>query len=185
MTAPPFRGIYPMLYAFFGGAHGIAVLGLATEVGKLSPAERADALSCTAEALASRLPLAVTHRRSNDRETSRCGARRSRPRGRLANHSAPTRDIKEADLLRFFSAVADHVNLPVATQNAPDLIGVGLGTTAIQTMRRNHGNITLLKGEGPVLTIRRIIKESEGTLAVFNGRAGLELTDNLRAGCAA
>ena len=60
MTAPPFRGIYPMLYAFFGGAHGIAVLGLATEVGKLSPAERADALSWTAEALASRLPLAVT-----------------------------------------------------------------------------------------------------------------------------
>jgi len=53
----PFRGIYPILYAFFGpdgrldeaamrkqvrcclagGAHGLAVLGLATEVNKLSP----------------------------------------------------------------------------------------------------------------------------------------------------
>ena len=52
-----FRGVYPMLYAFFGalgrldrgamraqvdycvanGAHGIAALGLGTEVKKLSP----------------------------------------------------------------------------------------------------------------------------------------------------
>ena len=56
----PFRGIYPMLYACFGrddgldralmraqvraavagGTHGVAVLGLATEVGKLSAQER-------------------------------------------------------------------------------------------------------------------------------------------------
>lgn len=55
-SAAPFRGIYPMLYACFGregklerelmraqvraavsgGAHGVAVLGLATEVNKLS-----------------------------------------------------------------------------------------------------------------------------------------------------
>ena len=54
------NGIYPILYAYFtadgrldeaamrkqvrcclaGGAHGIAVLGLATEVNKLSPAEK-------------------------------------------------------------------------------------------------------------------------------------------------
>ncbi len=56
----PFRGIYPMLYAFFdregrldraalraqiehclqSGVHGVAVLGLATEVDKLSGDER-------------------------------------------------------------------------------------------------------------------------------------------------
>ena len=58
--SPRFHGIYPMLYAYFdragaldrhcmrrqvdvavaGGAHGVAVLGLATEVNKLSDAER-------------------------------------------------------------------------------------------------------------------------------------------------
>ena len=42
----------------------------------------------------------------------------------------------------------------------------------------------LLKGEGPVLTIRRSIEALAGALAVFNGRGGLELPDNLRAGCA-
>lgn len=74
------HGIYPMLYAFFradgsldrdamrrqvraalaGGAHGVAVLGLATEVGKLSPDERARLVDWVAEELAGRLPLAVT-----------------------------------------------------------------------------------------------------------------------------
>ena len=60
MAASAFHGIYPILYAFFradggldreamrrqveacvrGGAQGIAALGLATEVQKLSPEER-------------------------------------------------------------------------------------------------------------------------------------------------
>ena len=49
---------------------------------------------------------------------------------------------------------------------------------------RQHPNVSLLKGEGPALTIRRMIEETEGRLTVFNGRGGLELPDNLRAGCA-
>jgi len=63
------HGIYPILYAFFGadgkldrsamrrqaeaciemGAHGIAALGLATEVSKLSSAERHDVMAWLAE----------------------------------------------------------------------------------------------------------------------------------------
>ena len=75
-----FRGIYPILYAFFDdsdrldrvamrrqveacirhGAHGIAILGLATEVGKLSLAERRQLVDWAAEDIAGRVPLAVT-----------------------------------------------------------------------------------------------------------------------------
>src|SRR5258706_9757062 len=74
------RGIYPMLYAFFTqqggldraairsqvqafvahGAHGMAMLGLGTEVNKLSDAERRQLVEWVAEDLAGRLPLAVT-----------------------------------------------------------------------------------------------------------------------------
>ena len=74
------RGIYPMLYAFFNsrgsldrqatrrqvqafvgnGAHGMAVLGLGTEVDKLSDAERRQLVDWVAEDLDGRLPLAVT-----------------------------------------------------------------------------------------------------------------------------
>ena len=76
----PFRGIYAILYAYFGqdgrldeaamrrqircclaaGAHGLAVLGLATEVNKLSPAEKRDIVRWCAEEVAGRVPLAVT-----------------------------------------------------------------------------------------------------------------------------
>ena len=73
-------GTYPMLYAFFGadgavsrpafarqidaavavGAAGVAVLGLATEVGKLSRAKQRQIVEWVAADLRGRLPLAVT-----------------------------------------------------------------------------------------------------------------------------
>ncbi len=203
MTAPEFRGIYPMLYAFFnadgtldrtsierqveacvnGGAHGVAALGLATEIGKLTAEERIDLLAWTADALAGRLPLAVTIAEATV-EGQVSAAQAAQDHGAAwVILQPPSSDISETDLARFFGAVADRVTLPIAIQNAPEYIGAGLGPQAIKTLHQNHSNFRLLKGEGPVLTIRRIIEESDGTLAVFNGRAGLELTDNLRAGC--
>jgi 4-hydroxy-tetrahydrodipicolinate synthase len=59
-----------------------------------------------------------------------------------------------------------------------------LGPDSIRRLKDRRSNFTLLKGEGPVLTIRRVLEAVEGRLAVFNGRGGLELPDNLRAGCA-
>ena len=41
----------------------------------------------------------------------------------------------------------------------------------------------LLKGEGPAVVIRRLIEDTQGAFRVLNGRGGLELPDNLRAGC--
>src|SRR5215831_14416556 len=75
-----FHGIYPMLYAFFNrdgsldraamarqveaciaaGAHGIAVLGLATEVPKLNVTERRQLMESVAADVRGRVPYAVT-----------------------------------------------------------------------------------------------------------------------------
>ena len=75
-----FNGIYPILYAFFDeqgkldrdamrrqaeacvamGAHGVAALGLATEVSKLSETERHDVMAWLAEDVGGRLPIAIT-----------------------------------------------------------------------------------------------------------------------------
>jgi 4-hydroxy-tetrahydrodipicolinate synthase len=78
----------------------------------------------------------------------------------------------------------DQLDMVVAIQNAPEYIGIGLSDDGIDELVRRHDNFTVLKGEGPVLQIRNIIERNGERLAVFNGRAGLELTDNLRAGCA-
>jgi 2-keto-3-deoxy-L-arabinonate dehydratase len=163
----------------------VAVLGLATEVSKLTEVERHALVEWVAADLDGRLPLAVTvfgekpaQQVDFGRHAQACGARwliLQPPRSLGAGDDAP---------LRFFGAIMDRLDIMLAIQNAPEYIGVGLSADGIAALARNHANFTVLKGEGPVLVIREVIERTEGRLAVFNGRAGLELTDNLRAGCA-
>ena len=63
------------------------------------------------------------------------------------------------------------------------IVGVGLSNEGLHTLCRNHANFQLLKGEASALEIADTIEAVDGALRVLNGRGGLELTDNLRAGC--
>jgi 4-hydroxy-tetrahydrodipicolinate synthase len=197
-------GIYPMLYGFFTadgrldeaamtrqveavvrhGAQGCAVLGLGSEVNKLDNGEKRRFLDLVAEVLDGRLPLAVTVSEPTVegqvaflRAAAELGARWAV----LQPPNVPA--ASEAELIRFFGAVAERSALPLAIQNAPQFLGIGLSNPGLATLHRNHPNIALLKAEGPPLTLKRLIEETEGVFRVFNGRAGLELTDSLRAGC--
>jgi 4-hydroxy-tetrahydrodipicolinate synthase len=200
----PIHGIYPILYAFFDregrldraamkaqveacvkhGAHGLAVLGLATETYKLQTPERRHVLEWAAEDLAGRIPLAVTIA-----EPSVAGqiefARAAKSLGAtwVILQPPPAPGLAEIEYVRFFGAVAEKCELPIAVQNAAGLIAVALSNAGLATLNRNHPNVSLLKGEGPVIAIQRLIEETQGVFRIFNGRAGLELTDNLRAGC--
>lgn len=199
------HGIYPMLYAFFNasggldrtgtrrqvqafvanGAHGMAVLGLGTEVNKLADAERRQLVDWVAEELGGRLPLAVTvNAPTVDAQVEFAKFARSRGASWVILQPPPDRGVPEEFFIRFFGAVADRVDLPVAVQNAPEYLGVGLTPAGVKTLAQNHPNFRILKGEGPALTIRQVIEATGDSVAVFNGRGGLELIDNLRAGCA-
>jgi len=198
-------GIWPILYAFFGadgrldraamrrqvsacvagGAAGIAVLGLATEVAKLSTDERRALVEWLAEDLAGRLPFAVTifgatveAQVEAAAHAAACGAAWVI----LQPPRAPA--MGEAELARFFAAVIRRAKIPVGIQNAPEYLGVGLGPAAIALLAREEENFTVLKGEAPATLIAEIVAATDGRLAVFNGRGGLELPDNFRAGCA-
>jgi dihydrodipicolinate synthase/N-acetylneuraminate lyase len=198
------RGIVPMQYAFFrgdgrldldafglqveaclrAGAPGIAILGLATEVGKLAPDERSAILEAAAAATAGHAPLSVTvfgqtpeEQIAFVREAERAGA------ASVVLQPPRIAGIGESELQRFFGRVIDAAGIPAGIQNAPEYIGIGLGVDAIAALRRNHPNFRVLKAEGSAMLVRRTIEETGGALAVLNGRAGLELPDNLRAGC--
>ena len=141
------HGIYPILYAFYAedgtlnrdamhaqvnacidaGAHGIAVLGLITEVAALSVVERETIIEWAAEDIAGRVPLAVTiagdtpeAQLSLSKRAVDVGAnwlilqppKASQPSGR--------------ELMRFFARVMDGVEVPVGIQNFPEVLGVGL-----------------------------------------------------------
>ena len=83
----------------------------------------------------------------------------------------------------FFGAVADASPLPVAIQNAPQYIGVGLSGAGLDRLSRRHPNVRLLKAEGSALETRALIELTEGRMGVFQGRGGMEFTDVMRAGC--
>ncbi len=198
-------GIYAMQFAFFGadgapdreamrrqvngcidmGADGIAILGLGTEVNKLSTDERRTLVEWAVEDIAGRVPLCVTIA-ENSAAGQRAFARFAENAGTawLVLQPPQVRGVPEAEYIRFFSDAAEDIAVPFGIQNAPEFTGIGVSNAAIVELARRHANFRVLKGEGPALLIRRTIEETAGKLAVFNGRAGLELTDNLRAGCA-
>lgn len=199
------HGIYPMVYAFFNsqggldreatrrqvracvanGAHGMAVLGLGTEVNKLADGERRQLVDWVAEELAGRLPLAVTvNAPTVEAQVEFASFARSRGASWVILQPPPERGVPEAFFVRFFGTVADQVDLPVAVQNAPDYLGVGLTPAGVRLLANSHPNFRILKGEGPAIAIRELIEHAGDAVTVFNGRGGLELTDNLRAGCA-
>jgi 4-hydroxy-tetrahydrodipicolinate synthase len=200
-----FKGVYPMLYAFFdaagrldrgamraqveycvaSGAHGIAALGLGTEVSKLEAAERRLVMEWAAADLAERLPLAITVFGATTEEQI-AFVRMAAERGAdwVILQPPQTGDpITEDLLVDFFGAVADAAPVPVAIQNAPQYIGVGLSSGGLDRLSRDHPNVRLLKAEGSALDTRALIELTEGRMAVFQGRGGLEFIDVMRAGC--
>lgn len=85
--------------------------------------------------------------------------------------------------MRFLERIADAVSVPVAIQNAPEYLGTSLSNAGLRELNRQHPNIAILKAEGSTTYINGLIEETEGVFYVFNGRGGLEFTDNIRAGC--
>jgi len=199
-----FHGIYPILYAFFDahgaplreplaaqveaavrrGAHGVAILGLATETNKLDVAERRRVMDWTAEALRGRLPLAVTVAEpSVHGQAAFVHAAKDAGADWVILQPPAAATMGERELMRFFGAVADSTDLPVALQNAAQFLGVGVSNAGLATLHKQHPNVCLLKGEAPAQVIEQLVADTEGVYRVFNGRGGMELPECLRAGC--
>jgi 2-keto-3-deoxy-L-arabinonate dehydratase len=200
-----FHGIYPMIYAFFGsdgsldreamrrqteayvasGVHGIAILGIVTEYNKLDVNERRQVIEWTAEDLRGRLPLAVTvNEMSVPGQIEMVRLAAEVKADWVILQPPPVKNVSEGELVAFLGAVAEKATLPVAIQNNPMNLDIWLSNSALKTLGRNHANITLLKGEGTIDYVRRLIDETDGVFRVFNGRGGLELPSSMRLGCA-
>ncbi len=200
-----FHGIYPMIYTFFdhagridrqalkrqldacvaGGVHGIAILGIVTEFNKLDVNERRQLVEWTAEDLAGRVPLAVTiNELSVHGQIEMAKAAADARADWIILQPPPIKNVPESELVEFLGRVADASTLPVAIQNNPMNLDVWLSNAGLKTLNRNHPNITLLKGEGPIEYVRRMMDETNGVFRVFNGRGGLELPSSIRLGCA-
>lgn len=198
-----FRGIYPVLYAFYdrqgridpgamrsqvehcieAGAHGITVLGLVTEVSKLSTAERRQVVAEVGRAIGGRVGYAVTVA-EQDVDGQIAFVREA------AHHGAdwailqppPGRGHDDTSLSRHFGAIADASPLPVAIQNNPVNLDSGLSPDGLVALVRAHPNIKLLKAEGHSLDIARALEMLGDAVDAFGGHGGLEFPTLMRSG---
>jgi 2-keto-3-deoxy-L-arabinonate dehydratase len=199
-----FHGIYPMLYTFYdangaldrraferqveaciaSGVHGIALLGIVGEYNKLNVGEKLQIVEWTMEAVRGRVPVAVTV--SEPSKSGQIQFARAvlplRPDWLILQPPA-IRNVPEREFVRLFGAVAEVVDLPIAIQNNPVNLDIVLSASSLLDLQRQHPNVCILKGEGPILYVRRLIEDTQGAFRVFNGRGGLELPSSVLAGC--
>ena len=200
-----FSGIWPVLYSFFRedgnldrtamryqvqsclaqNIQGLAVLGLATEVHKLSSDEQCTILEWALEDLQGRLPLAVTVS-GPDASTQLKFAQKASDLGAswLILQPPSRRPLSEEECFEHFSEVMNSIQLPIAIQNAPEYLGVGLSIPKIVELNQRHSHFKLLKGEGSAVEVEQLVKALKSRMQIFNGRGGIEQVDSLRAGCA-
>lgn len=202
VARPCVDGVHTVLYALFSGdgtldagamraqtqavrdsgVKGITVLGLATEVQKLSPAEQRHLIEIVAPETGD-LPLSVTLTGGSvtaQREMARValdhGARW------LILQPPAVGTYPGATYLEFFLAVAEGFDLRVAVQNAPQYLGRGLSRDDILLLRDRNPNFDVIKAEAPSVDLARLAQAAGDRIDILNGRGGLELLDCLRAG---
>lgn len=198
------RGIHAILYALFdgdekldrhamrrqtdicikAGVHGLAALGLATEVSKLSEAERFTVMDWLAEDRTPAIPLCFTIYGASVAEQTRQIRHAEKAGADWVILQPPMVGAYAArEYIDFFIRVANSTALPVGIQNAPAFLGRSLTSADMIELNKHAPNVMVIKGEGPVVDIANLIAATENKFAVLNGRAGLEFTDNLKAGC--
>ena len=200
--AQVFPGIHCVLYAMFdanerldraamalqvaylraAGADGITVLGLATEVGKLSFDERCDVISW-ARNDAPDLPLSVTIAGNSVAEQLALAAVAERAGADWLILQPPIAgSYSAAEYVDFFARVGSATRLPFAIQNAPQYLGRSLSDDDIVALRARCPGFTQIKSETGATDLHGLIARLGRDIAVLNGRGGLEMTDCLRAG---
>lgn len=197
------RGVHAIVYALFdeqerldrdamrcqvqiclgAGVAGIAALGLATEVAKLSFIERQTLMGWVAEDVGAKIPLGFTITGASVAEQIAMVHHAEGVGADWLILQPPAVGTYSAEeYLGFFGRVMRSTALPVAIQNAPQYLGRGLSDHDITRLRDAHANFTLIKSESSAADAAKLIALARG-LKVFNGRGGLEMVDCLDAGC--
>ena len=195
-------GIYPMLYAFFDDrgvlrqdpfrrqvdaalgtqAAGVAILGLGTEVSKLTFDERIDVLEVVAKRIDGRKPLLATVYGDTITEQIEFSKQAIQNGTSALMLQPPSQKMDDAKLVGFFSKIISAVDCPVGIQNAPEFLGFGLSNESLISLANDHENFTIAKLECNAVNLESVASDLGDSVMLFNGRCGLELPDNLRAG---
>jgi 4-hydroxy-tetrahydrodipicolinate synthase len=200
------KGIIPMTYCFFNknnsidihamrdqislmkklGSHGIACLGLATEINKLDFPEKKKIIELVAKISKGSLPLVITISGKNLREYKKLiEVAQFYDASWIVFQPMLKKNTTDKDCFDFFNKIIGLVNKKtlVGVQNAKEYIGVGLESPEIIKLYNKFANFRAIKGEASATLIQSEIIQYPKNLKVFNGRGGQEIVDNFLAGC--
>jgi len=200
------KGIFPIVYSFFNknntldkkiieeqiqsildvGSHGIACLGLATEVNKLSFSEKKTIIELIADNCNDKIPIAVTIQAHTFDEHVKLieVARFNQASWIILQPFLKTKNTSEEDCYNFYKKLIPHTkDTIVGIQNAIEYIGVGLTPKKIIKLYKSFPNFRAIKSEASSVFMENEISQYPRDLHVFNGRGGQEIVDNFIIGC--
>lgn len=199
------KGIFPIIYCFFNknntldkklileeielikkiGSNGIASLGLATEVNKLSFNEKKFIIELVAENCVGSIPAAVTIQGSSLHEYIKLiDVAKNNQADWIILQPLIKKNTTDKDCYNFFKKLIPYVgDTIVGIQNAKEYLGVGLKSKDIIKLYKTYDNFRAIKGESSAALIQSEISKYPKDLRVFNGRGGQEIVDNFIVGC--
>ena len=199
------KGIFPIIYCFFNknntldkklileeielikkiGSNGIASLGLATEVNKLSFNEKKFIIELVAENCVGSIPIAVTIQGSSFHEYIKLiDVAKNNQADWIILQPLIKKNTTDKDCYNFFKKLIPYVgDTIVGIQNAKEYLGVGLKSKDIIKLYKTYDNFRAIKGESSAALIQSEISKYPKDLRVFNGRGGQEIVDNFIVGC--
>ena len=200
-----FKGIFPMIYCFYNknnsidikavtdqvqlikkiGSQGIASLGLATEVNKLSFQEKKTIIELVADTCNNYIPTAVTIQGNTLQEFIKLiDIAKNNQADWIILQPLIKKNTTDKDCFNFYRKVIPFVgDTIVGIQNAKEYLGVGLSTEDVVKLYKTFPNFRVIKGEASAVSIQKEIQQYPKDLIVFNGRGGQEIVDNLIVGC--
>ena len=204
-TTKSLRGIFPIVYSFFNknnsldlklireqislicniNSHGIASLGLATEVNKLNFKEKVKIIELITEVTEKKIPNAITIQADNFKDYKNLiDVAKSNYADWIILQPLIKKNIKDNDCYKFFDKLIPLTEgTIVGVQNAKEYLGVGLNSNHINKLYKKYDNFRAIKGEASSVFMKEEIKKYPKDLIVFNGRGGQEIVDNLTIGC--
>ena len=199
------KGIFPIIYCFFNrnntldkkiiseqinlikqiGSNGIASLGLATEVNKLSFKEKKTLIELIAEHVGDSIPTAVTIQGNTFQEYIKLiDVAKKNNADWIILQPLIKKNTKDKDCYHFFNKLIPYTkDTIVGVQNAKEYLGVGLTPKDILKLYNKYENFRAIKGESSSVFMQNEIKTYPKNLRVFNGRGGQEIVDNFLIGC--
>jgi 4-hydroxy-tetrahydrodipicolinate synthase len=170
------------------GVDGICILANYAEQFSLTDAERDRAMAVCLDQVAGRVPVIVT----TSHFSERVAAERSRAAQEagaamvmlMAPYHGATLRVETEGLKRFFSTVAEAIDIPIMIQDAP-MSGTPLSATLLADLAQSIPLVQYLKVESPRAAdkLRAVVQlAGDACPGPFDGEEGITLIPDLEAG---